>query len=306
MSQKEAAEYRLIEEGITFDGQVGRLRVKYPFIDDPRKLSDNYRQVLRIAESEERKLAKENLTGTANKLFDKMIEVGAVTELSKAEIDMWDGPVHYISIQHVVDLSSATTPLRLVTNSSLADPVTGISLNSILAKGPKVLNDMFEIVLRFRLYDKGLISDVSKAYYMLLTGELEKHVRRVLWRYGDTRSRWRIFVFLSASMGDRPAACLMELAVKLTVLIFGGTESEVARFKGAENIETMMCEGTMSQIMEKTNLKLKAVAVTGETDGEKLKKLGSSVLGLGFSTERDTMMVRCQEKGVTNWTRLDS
>ena len=50
----------------------------------------------------------------------------------------------------------------------------------ILAKGPKVLNDMFEILLRFRLYDKGLISDVSKAYYILLTGELEKHVRRVL------------------------------------------------------------------------------------------------------------------------------
>ena len=89
MSQKEAAEYRLIEEGIIFDDQVGRLRVKYPFIDDPRKLSENYRQVLRIAESEERKLAKENLTGTANKLFDKMIEVGAVTELSKAEIDIY-------------------------------------------------------------------------------------------------------------------------------------------------------------------------------------------------------------------------
>ena len=89
MSQKEAAEYRLIEEGIIFDDPVGRLRVKYPFIDDPRKLSENYRQVLRIAESEERKLAKENLTGTANKLFDKMIEVGAVTELSKAEIDIY-------------------------------------------------------------------------------------------------------------------------------------------------------------------------------------------------------------------------
>ena len=58
-------------------------------------MSDNYRQVLRIAESEERKLAKENLTDTANKQFDKMIEVGAVTELSKAEVDMWDGPVHY-------------------------------------------------------------------------------------------------------------------------------------------------------------------------------------------------------------------
>ena len=201
MSQKEASEYKLIEEGIEFDQKLGRFRVRYPFIDDPRKLSNKYRQVVKIAESEERKLGKENLTEKANKLFDKMIDDGAVTELTKAERDMWDGPVHYLSIQHVLDPSSSTTPLRLVTNSSLADPVTGISLNSILAKGPCILNDMCEILVRFRLYVNGLISDVSKAYYMLLTGILEMHVRRVVWRYGKTDSDWRIFVFLTVGMG---------------------------------------------------------------------------------------------------------
>ena len=314
MSQKEAAEYKLIEEGIEFDQKLGRFRVKYPFIDDPRKLSNNYRQVVKIAESEERKLAKENLTEQANKLFDKMLEVGAIAELSRAEMDMWDGPVHYLSIQHVTDPSSATTPLRLVTNSSLADPVTGISLNSILAKGPCVLNDMFEILIRFRLYDYGLISDVSKAYYMLLTGLLEMHVRRVVWRYGKKDTAWRIFVFLTVSMGDRPAACLMEVAVKMTVLIFGhidlvashrlnrdrfvddigtgGSKSEVERFKGVENVETLVCDGTMPQIMGSTHLLLKAIGVSGEIDGEKLKKLGASVLGLGFSTERDCLRVK--------------
>lgn len=77
---------------------MGRSRGKYPCIDDPRKLSDNYKQVVKIAESEERKLAKENLTEQANKLFDKMLDIGAVADLSKAEMDMWDGPVHYLSI----------------------------------------------------------------------------------------------------------------------------------------------------------------------------------------------------------------
>ena len=314
MSQREAAEYKLIEEGIVFDEKVGRFRVTYPFIDDPRKLSNNYGQVVRIAESEEKKLAKENLTEVANKLFDKIIDVGAIGELTKAEMDMWEGPVHYNSIQHVIDPGSATTPLRLVTNSSLADPATGISLNSILAKGPMVLNDMFEILIRFRVYERGLISDVSKAYFMLLTGEVEKHVRRIVWRYGKTGTKWRIFAFLTVGMGDRPAACLMEIAVKMTVLIFGhidlvaawrlnrdrfvddiatgGTQAEVERFKGVENVETMTCDGTVSQIMGKTNLNLKAVAISGEIDGEKLKKLGASVLGMGFSTERDTMFVK--------------
>ena len=116
-----------------------------------------------------------------------------------------------------------------------------------------------------------MISDVSKAYYMLLTGLLEMHVRRVVWRYGNTDTAWRIFVFLTVGMGDRPAACLMEIAVKMTVLIFGhidlvagrrlnkdrfvddvgtgGTKSEVQRFKGVENVETFVCDGTMPQIM---------------------------------------------------------
>ena len=54
--------------------------------------------MVKIAESEERRLAKENLTEQANKLFDKMLDVGAVADLSKAEMDMWEGPVHYLSI----------------------------------------------------------------------------------------------------------------------------------------------------------------------------------------------------------------
>ena len=72
----------------------------------------------------------------------------------------------------------------------------------------------------------------------------------------------------------------------------GGTQADVEWFKGVENVETMACDGTVSQIMSKTNLKLKAVVISGEPDGEKLKKLGASVLGLGFSTERDALFVK--------------
>ena len=48
----------------------------------------------------------------------------------------------------------------------------------------------------------------------------------------------------------------------------------------------------MPTIMSSTHLNLKAIATEGEKDGEKLKKLGSSVLGLGYSTERGTLMVK--------------
>ena len=86
-----------------------------------------------------------------------MITIGALEEVSAHELKMWSGPIHYLPIQGVFKPTSVTTPLRLVTNSSLVDPETGLSLNSILAKGPMYLNDMWEILVRFRSYEAGLI-----------------------------------------------------------------------------------------------------------------------------------------------------
>ena len=55
-------------------------------------------------------------------------------------------------------------------------------------------------------------------------------------------------------------------------------------------------DGTMTQIMSQTHFMLKAIAISGENDGDKLKKLGGTVLGLGFSTKRDTMWVEFKAK----------
>ena len=137
-----------------------------------------------MAETFERRLEKKGLTDKANEVFDKMVSLGALVEISQLELDMWKGPVHYLPIQAVVQKKSLTTPIRLVTNSSLIDPSTGLSLNSILAKGPKALNDIWEVFVRFRNQEVGLSGDISKAYYQMLTGTLEMHVRRVLWRNG--------------------------------------------------------------------------------------------------------------------------
>ena len=71
-----------------------------------------------------------------------------------------------------------------MTNSSLKTPGNPHSLNSILAKEPNVIADVYKILLRFRTYLKGLSSDITKAYYQMFTGLVEKHVRRVVWRYG--------------------------------------------------------------------------------------------------------------------------
>ena len=311
LSKQEAQELEYMESCVKF--LEGKFHVKFPFLVNPCELSDNYKQVIRIAEWEESKLEKEGCMDKFNELFQRLQDLEAIEEISDHELKSWSGAVHYISLQHVINEDSATTDFRIVSNSSLRTPGNPHTLNSIVAKGPNLLSDTYRILIRYRTYLKGLNSDVTKAYYQMRTGLIEKHVRRMVWRYGDNSAKWRVYGYKCVSFGDVAAATLLEICVRLTIKMFGeidlkaahrlyhdhfvddvtsgGTMEEVMRFKGHEDPETQLCDGTMSQIMEKTNLVLKAIAVSGEEDGAALKKLSGTVFGLKYSTKMDTLAI---------------
>ena len=155
---------------------------KFPFLVDPKELADNYGLVIKIAEAEERKLEREVRMNEFNELFQKLQDLGALEEISAKELQEWSGPVHYVSLQHVINEESATTSFRIVSNSSAKTQGNPHTLNSILATGPNMLTDPYKIMVRFRTYLRGLNSDVTKAYYQMATGLLEKHVREAFTR----------------------------------------------------------------------------------------------------------------------------
>jgi hypothetical protein len=219
LSRKEAFELDYIEKCVEFKN--GRFRVKFPFLVDPSELADNYGQVVRIAESEEKKLNREGRMTEFNELFQKLQDLGALEEISDKELMEWRGPVHYVSLQHVINEDSATTSFRIVSNSSLATPGNPHTLNSILATGPNILTDPYKVMVRFRTYLRGLTSDVTKAYYQMFTGLVEKHVRRIVWRYGVRGAKWRIFGYLCVSFGDACSAALLEICFTLFIVLFG-------------------------------------------------------------------------------------
>ena len=172
----------------------------------------------------------------------------------------------------------------------------------------------WELLMRFRGYRFGLISDISKAYHSLKTGLLEKHLRKVVWRHGRQGTVWRVYAFLVVAFGDRIAAVLLQIAIRITNemyktvdlvashkllydmfvddLISGGELLEVLRFMGNRDIDTGKCDGTMVQIMEKGGLFFKAMQMSGELDEEQLELLGGAVLGIGWSSERDRFIFK--------------
>ena len=97
---------------------------------DPSILSDNKGQVIKIHQRLEKKLLKNGTLEAFNQEFHKMISNGSLVELSPEEMQIWGGAIHYISLQAVLNEDSDTTPLRIVSNSSLSDR-KGLSLNSI-------------------------------------------------------------------------------------------------------------------------------------------------------------------------------
>ena len=117
------------------------------------------------------------------------------------------------------------------------------------------------------------------------TGEVEKYVRMVVWRNGDTGQPWCTFGFLNVSFGDRPAASFLEIAIRRPTEInqaidpvaaaricndryvddvsTGFTPEEVGRFKGKEDGATLQYDGTIPSILSQGSFFLKVMVSTG-------------------------------------------
>jgi len=188
----------------------GVTRVKYPFKQDPSCLPYNRSTVVSIASKLWTSLKKDGLLEAYNLEIQKYIDRKTFILLSKEEMKDYSGPVQYIT-HHGVLKDSSSTPLRVVTNSSFKNGK--FSLNDLLPKGPNSLNDLFEVTVRFRTYEKVFAYDLSKAYNTMKTGMTERHLRRFVWRFAED-SPWLDFAIDTVHFGDRPAACQLEISKK--------------------------------------------------------------------------------------------
>ena len=303
-SRKDQDELDMLKKGIKLVN--GQLQVTYPFIRDPHCLPNNRHVVIMMAEKQEKRLIKSGHLERYNLEFQKYLDRGAAVKLSKQELDEYKGPINYIS-HHGVIQDSVTTPLRIVTNSSLKNGTW--SLNECLARGPNSLNSMLDITLRFRCHEEGMVFDLTKAYNALKTGPVERNLRRFVWRFSP-EDDWGDFAFDVVAFGDIPAANFLEIGRDMTAdvgwdidpvaaqkikddsyvddNVSGGNSEEVKRMKG-ERLSDGTYSGTMRQILDLGNLKMKVIVSTGETDEAVKHLIGSKVLGYHWNASDDKM-----------------
>ena len=78
-----------------------------------------------------------------------------------------------------------------------------------------LLASLLEVLFGFRMCEVALVYDLTKAYQSIMTGEVERNVRRIIWRFGDVTSDWKIFGYNVVTFGDQVAGLVLEIVKSL-------------------------------------------------------------------------------------------
>ena len=90
---------------------------------------------------------------------------------------------YYMPHQCVLNDASTTTKLRVVFDASAK--TTDLSLNGCLMVGPKLQDDLFSILIRFRFFKVALSADVAKMYRQVGLDPRDRDFMRLLWCFSE-------------------------------------------------------------------------------------------------------------------------
>jgi hypothetical protein len=161
--------------------ETGRYAVRLPLSDSADRLGDCYHTAkAKFLALEQRLLKQPQLKKDYSEFLEEYVQLGHMTPLDEAEVKK-ESPNFYMPHHGVLKETSPTTKLRVVFNGSEKSN-NGVSLNDILMIGPKVQDDLFDKVQRFRLRRIVMSADVAKTYRQVWVHPDDRCLQRILWR----------------------------------------------------------------------------------------------------------------------------
>lgn len=151
--------------------------MKLPMVQDPKVLGNSLDMAQKRFFNLERRLIKDKpLAEQYDKFISEYISLGHM-ELASPIIDK---STYYLTHHPVFKSDSTTTKLRVVFDGS-ATTKSGLSLNNIILRGPKMQPDIFNTLLRFSLDPVTLTADVEKMYRYVLVAEEDCELQRIVY-----------------------------------------------------------------------------------------------------------------------------
>ncbi|XP_043070225.1 uncharacterized protein LOC122322379 [Drosophila grimshawi] len=175
-------EHRACEEHYvktTVINDSGRIVVRLPFKNNPSQLGHSFDIARRRFLSLERRLAQSSELRLQYCQFmeeyERLEHMSLVTEPNLSE------PHYYIPHHCVLKPSSESTKLRVVFDASCRTS-NQTSLNDHLLVGPTLQDDLYLLLLRFRLHRYAITADVTKMYRQVNVDLNDRKYQYILWR----------------------------------------------------------------------------------------------------------------------------
>ncbi|XP_048006727.1 uncharacterized protein LOC125242069 [Leguminivora glycinivorella] len=159
----------------------GRYVVRLPFKDDHEKNLGNSRQIAlqRLMHMEKRFANKPKFQKDYADFIDQYQKLNHLED-----VDPQHKPTHkvYHLPHHAVTRESSTTTKLRVVFDGTAQPSDGSSLNDELLIGPPLLQDLRDLIVRWRTHKICLLADVKQMYRQILVAKEDVDYQRILWR----------------------------------------------------------------------------------------------------------------------------
>lgn len=107
---------------------------------------------------------------------------------------------------HFVSLNP-NKPLKFRIVFDAASKHNGISLNSMLLKGPDLNQSLLKVLLNFRVGKFAVCGDIQEMFNHVKIIEQDQHCQRFLWRHGDQKKELDTYVMTSMTFGAACSPC---------------------------------------------------------------------------------------------------
>lgn len=193
-SEEAEAERHFLDN--TYRDDTGRYVVKLPFNDKLHKLGSTFNIARRQFLALERRFAKHpHMKAPYVSSMREYVDLGHMTKVQNPDIRD-----NYMPHHAVVKLSSTTTQYRPVFNASVVpndhesqviqhgnnETREKTTFNQTLLTGPTIQNDIFDILVRFRMHSFVLIADIEKMYRQVLVHPDDRKFQQIFWREEST------------------------------------------------------------------------------------------------------------------------
>ncbi|XP_060570545.1 uncharacterized protein LOC132728870 [Ruditapes philippinarum] len=164
-------------DSITYNN--GRYTAKLPWKEDHATLPTNYDITKKRTENVIRRLRQDpSSLQTYGEIINDQEKRGFIEKVDEGITPQHK--IHYIP-HHGVKKDSVTTPIRIVYDCSCHQSRNQPSLNDCLKSTPPELNDLTQILIRFRLHRYAVTTDIEKAFLQIQLAEEDRDVTRFLW-----------------------------------------------------------------------------------------------------------------------------